>query len=135
MNDEIGLVALPIAVRERGPRAYVVTVSGDGYPHTVQAAVQWEPDGLAATVGDRTAANAAARPHISLLYPVRSDEDYSLIVDGTAVVESGAEGHRLLISPTRAVLHRPGPPRDPASSCRADCVPLLSLVPPPRSAR
>ena len=49
----------------------------------------------------------------------------SLIVDGTAVVESRAGGHRLLIAPARAVLHRPAAAPDPSSPCDADCVPLL----------
>jgi hypothetical protein len=51
--------------------------------------------------------------------------DYSLIVDGTAVVASREDGHRLLITPTKAVLHRPAAAPDPASPCGADCVPLL----------
>jgi hypothetical protein len=80
---------------------------------------------LADDLGQRRAANAAARPSVSLLYPVRLDGDYSLIVDGTAAVASQEEGHRLLITPTKAVLHRPAAAPDPASQCSADCVPLL----------
>ncbi len=41
---------------------------------------------LIVDVGRRSAANKAARPAVSLLYPVRTDDDYSLIVDGTAAV-------------------------------------------------
>ena len=109
---------------ERGPHAYVITVSEHGAPHAVYVAVRWERDGLVAEVGTHSAANAAARPQVSLLYPARADGDYSLIVDGAAVAESGADSHRLRVTPTRAVLHRPGPPSDPASSCGADCLPL-----------
>jgi hypothetical protein len=109
--------------RERS-HAYVVTVSADGAPHTVYAPVRWDGDGLAAEVGARTAANAASRPAVSLLYPVRADGDYSLIVDGAAVVVAGAATPRLHVRPTRAVFHRPGTPADPASSCGADCVPI-----------
>jgi hypothetical protein len=114
---------LPTIARERS-HAYVVTVSADGAPHTVYAPVRWQGDGLAAEVGARTAANAAARPAVSLLYPVRADGDCSLIVDGAAVVESGDTVHRLRVRPTRAVFHRPGAPADPSSSCGADCVPI-----------
>ncbi len=110
--------------------AYVVTVSEDGAPHTVHAPVRWEGDGLAVEVGARTAANAALRPAVSLLYAVRADGDYSLIVDGTAAVESGEGAQRLRVRPTRAVYHRPGPPSDPASACSADCIPLA--LPPTR---
>jgi hypothetical protein len=61
---------------------------------------------------------------VSLLYPIRSGADYSLIVDGTAAVISHDDGHRLMITPTKAVLHRPAPAPDPSSACGADCVPL-----------
>jgi hypothetical protein len=118
--------SLQAVVSERGPQAYVVTVSEHGAPHAVYAPVRWERGGLVAEVGAHTAANAAARPQVSLLYPVHVDGDYSLIVDGTAVVESD-RGHRLRVTPTRAVLHRQGPAPDPASSCGADCVPLPIL--------
>jgi hypothetical protein len=119
---------LQAVVSERGPHAYVVTVSEHGAPHAVYAPVRWERGGLVAEVGAHTAANAAARPQVSLLYPVRADGDYSLIVDGAAVVESG--GGRLRVTPTRAVLHRQGPAPDPTSSCGADCVPLPLLTMP-----
>jgi hypothetical protein len=96
----------------------------------VYAPVRWDGDGLVADVGARTATNAAARPLVSLLYPVRADGDYSLIVDGDAVVEAAADTHRLRVTLTRAVFHRPGAPADPTSSCGADCVPIaLPLSP------
>jgi hypothetical protein len=56
---------------------------------------------------------------------VRTEGDYSLIVDGTATVESSDGGQRVGVTPTRAVLHRPAAVPDPSSSCTADCVPLL----------
>jgi hypothetical protein len=62
---------------------------------------------------------------VSLLYPISTPDDYSLIVDGTAVAASDNE-RVLLITPTTAVLHRPAAAPDPASACGADCVPLLS---------
>jgi hypothetical protein len=134
MNIEVVLGRLRTAVSERGPGAYVLTVSDDGYPHSVHQPVQWDGGGLVADVGARTAANAAARPRVALLFPVRHDGDYSLIVDGLAAVEAGAGGPRLRVSPTRAVLHRAGAPADPASSCSADCVPVLTTLSLPRTA-
>jgi hypothetical protein len=134
MNVEVALDRLRAAVGEREAGAYVLTVSDEGYPHSVHQDVQWEAGALVCDVGARTAANAAARPRVSLLFPVRRDGDYSLIVDGLGTVESGERGPRLRVSPTRAVFHRPGPPPDPASSCSADCVPVLVTLPLPRSA-
>ena len=125
MSILIPLDRLRAALEERDGLAYVLTVSDDGRPHVVHGALRWEGDTLAADVGGRSAANAAARPSVSLLCPVRSDGDYSLIVDGTAVVTARKDGDRLLITPTRAVLHRPAAAPDPESACSADCVPLL----------
>lgn len=125
MSIPVPLDALRAAIEERGGGAYVLTVSDDARPHAVHAAVRWEGDALAADVGNRSAANAAARPSVSLLYAVRADGDYSLIVDGSAVVRSREGQQCLLITPTKAVLHRAAAVPDPASPCAADCIPLL----------
>jgi hypothetical protein len=121
----VALDGLRAALEERGGTAYVLTVSDDSRPHAVHCRLRWAGDVLAVDVGKRSAANATARPVVSLLCPVRDAGDYSLIIDGTATVESHDGGQRLLITPTRAVLHRPAAAPDPASSCAADCVPLL----------
>jgi hypothetical protein len=121
----VALGGLRAALEERGGTAYLLTVSDDARPHAVHCPLRWAGAVLAADVGKRSAANAAARPAVSLLCPVRADGDYSLIVDGTAVVEPHEGGQRLLITPTKAVLHRPAAAPDPASACGADCVPLL----------
>ena len=90
------------------------------------------PSPSVAEVGPTTARNAAARPRVSVLYPVRTDGEYSLIVDGAAIVEPGGEAPRLRVTPSKVVLHRPGPSPDPTSSCGADCVPLPVPVMPSR---
>ncbi len=95
------------------------------WPHAVHVAVRWEGDALVTDVGARSAANAAARPMVALLYAERAAGDYSLIVDGHAVVVTDKTAPRLLITPTKAVLHRPAAAPDPVSACTADCVPLL----------
>ncbi len=126
MSIRVGLDKLRAAVEERGGSAYALTVSDDTRPHAVHVHVEWRGDVLTADVGKRSAGNAVARPIVSLLFPIRADGDYTLIVDGTVVVATRANGHRLLITPTKAVLHRPGPSPDPLSSCDDDCVPLMS---------
>jgi hypothetical protein len=80
---------------------------------------------LAAEAGKRSAANATARPSVSLLFPPLAAGGYSLIVDGTALVVASENGARVLVTPTKAVLHRPAESPDPAASCGADCVSLL----------
>jgi len=129
MNVDV-LHRLGEAVAERGPGAYVLTVSSDGRPHAVYLNVAWSDGRLVAEVGNTTAANATARPEISLLFPVHGADDYSFFVDGRATVESGGGVHQLVLTPTRAVFHRHGPAPDPNSSCRADCVPVLRTTVP-----
>ena len=129
MNVDV-LHRLREAVAERGPGAYVLTVSSDGRPHAVYLNVAWSDGRLIADVGNTTAANAKARPDISLLFPVRAAGDYSFFVDGRATVESGDGVHRLVLAPTRAVFHRHGPAPDPGSSCTADCMPVLEATVP-----
>jgi hypothetical protein len=125
MSVPVPLERLRAALTERGESAYLLTVADDARPHAVHVPVRWQGDRLSTEVGKRSAANVAARPSVSLLYPVRADGEYSLIVDGTAVVAAHGDGHQVLITPTKAVLHRPAVAPDPAASCGADCVPLL----------
>ena len=129
MSIPVTLGDLRAALAERPSSAYLLTVSDDGRPHAVHVALAWDGDRLAAKVGRRTAANAAGRPDaVSLVFPVRGPDDYSLIVDGTAsVAEASADDgeRRVLVAPTKAVLHRPAAAPDPSSACGSDCVPLL----------
>ncbi len=133
MTVPVALDRLRAAVEERGDAAYLLTVSDDGRPHAVHGRVEWDDDRLSMEVGKRSAANATARSSVSLLYPIRTADDYSLIIDGTAALASTGGANRVLVTPTRAVLHRPSPPVDPTSSCGADCVPLVA--PPQRGQR
>ena len=147
MSIPVALDELRVALAERPPSAYLLTVSEDGRPHAVHVAIAWHGDRLVADVGRRSAANAAARPRaVSLVFPVRTPDDYSLIVDGNATVAETAAGddtttptpgssggeRRVLVTPTKAVLHRPAAAPDPASSCGADCVPLVGKSTAPR---
>ncbi len=121
MSVPVPLDRLRAAVDDRGPGVYLLTVSDDGSPHAVHTSVRFADDTFVAEVGRRSAANAATRPSVSLLFPIRTADDHSLIVDGTAAVDGG----HVRITPTRAVLHRPAAVPDPTSSCGADCVPLV----------
>ena len=125
MSLAVPIEQLRAAIAERGGAAYLLTVSGDGRPHAVHVAVRWDGDVLIADVGKRSAANAAERSIVSLLYPIRAADDYSLIIDATAAVASNDDAPRLRITPTKAVLHRPAAAPDLSSSCDSDCVPLL----------
>jgi hypothetical protein len=125
MATSVSSGELEAVMRERGTTAYVVTVTDRATPHVVQAEIRWSGAELVAVVGAHTAEHARRQPHLSLLYPARHRDDYSLIVDAVATAVTGDESFHLTLSPTRAVLHRPGPPPDPTTSpCGSDCVPL-----------
>ena len=132
MTIRVELRRLESVARERGTAAYVLTVNDAGAPHVVHAEIVVDAARLIAVVGARTADNARRRPRVSLLYPARDAANYSLIVDGLATIDATADGTRLLVSPTRAVLHRPAPAPDPsASPCGSDCIPIVLGSPSP----
>jgi hypothetical protein len=109
-----------------GATPYLLTTSDDGRPHSVAVAARWDGGALVAAVGRRTAANVTARQLVSLLWPPREPGGYSLIVDGEGAVEGQGEGARVVVRPTRGVLHRPAASPDPTpDGCSADCKPIL----------
>jgi len=117
-NDRLMELRGQIAARTAPP--HLLTVSDDGRPHTVGVEIRWQGDMLAMNTGRRSAANAAARPRVSLLWPAAHPGAYDLIVDGEAQVT----GTTVMVVPGRGVLHRAGPP-PAASACGSDCVPLF----------
>jgi hypothetical protein len=103
-----------------GP-AFLLTVTDDSHPHAVAVAPGWDGDRLVVSAGKTSRRNAAARPDLTLLWPGPRAGEFSLIVDGAAAVDDGAE--TVTISPTRAVLHRPAP------GGGSDCVDLAKTQP------
>ena len=123
MSIPVPIERLKAALAERAATsAYLLTVSDAASPHAVHVPLAWDGDTLVMEVGKRTAANAAQRSVVSLLCPVRTADDYSLIIDGTATVD----GTVVRVTPTKAVLHRPAANPDPASACAHDCVPIIA---------
>lgn len=103
--------------------AYLLTASEAGAPHAVAVSAVLEGGALVVNeTGRRTRDNAQRQPDVALVWPPQSESDYSLIVDGQAVVA----GAGLRIAPTRAVLHRPAPSPQPVApgACGSDCVEL-----------
>jgi hypothetical protein len=113
VSIEVALADLGAVVADRGELAYLVTV-GDLGPRVVSVSVTHRPapafDGdeprvaLVMEVGRHTAANVAARPQVTLLWPPdEADPAHSLLVDGLAAVE-GAEV--VVVTPAKAIRHR-----------------------------
>lgn len=104
--------------------AYLLTVNDDGRPHAVAVTPVLQDGGMRVSeLGRRTAANAVARPAISLVWPPAEPGGYSLIVDGDAETDDDDD---LVITPTTAVLHRPAPAgaEPSATGCESDCRPI-----------
>jgi len=120
MSIPVEIVALADAMERHGPAAFFLTTGDDGRAHVSHVAVTWVGDELRVDVGRSGARNAAARPSTTLLWPPIEAGGYSLIVDVAARVH---DGHAVL-TPQRAVLHRPAPAPDPGASCGHDCAPL-----------
>jgi hypothetical protein len=119
MSVAVGLDRLRQELDRFGSHAFALTVSDDGSPHAVAVSASWDDGTLVAPVGSRTAANARARPAVSLLWPAPDADGFSLIVDGTAEAPEGEEGGRLVLRPSKAVLHRArlGPDGSTTSDC------------------
>jgi hypothetical protein len=126
MSIPVELEKLRAEAERFGATPFLLTTSDDGRPHSVSVAATWDGGALVAKAGKRTAANAAARRLVSLLWPPREAGGYSLIVDGEASVAGAGEDARVIVRPTRGVLHRPAAsPAAVPDGCSADCKPLL----------
>ena len=93
---------------ERAP--YLVTVGDDGRPHAVAVPWRWHDDELDVPAGNRSLANAAARPDVTLLWPANDAGGYTLIVDATVVhTEGTGTGDNLVARPPDAAPCCTGP--------------------------
>jgi len=126
MSIPVALEKLRVEAERYGPTPFLLTVSDDGRPHSVSIAASWQAGSFVAKAGKRTAANVAARALVSLLWPPPEVGGYSLIVDGDGAIEGAGEDARIVVRPTRAVLHRPAAsPAAIPDGCSADCKPIL----------
>lgn len=130
MSIEVDLTKLAEALADYS-YAYLLTAGDTGTPHAVAVTPHLTAEGLVVEgLGRRSAANAAGRAAVAMVWPPSAPGGYSLIVDGTAsVATTDGDGRRtVVVSPTRAVLHRPAPSQGADAAreggCGSDCVPL-----------
>jgi hypothetical protein len=139
MSISVELERVQAEATQRGPGAFLLTVTDDGRPHVVAVTVGWDEGALVMSAGRTSVRNAGSRPGVSLLWPPAEPGGYSLIVDGQATASPRADGNGggVSLQVTRAVLHRPaagagaapgaaaGAGVDADAACGSDCVPLL----------
>jgi hypothetical protein len=102
MSIPVELRALTDAIGGQASYAYLLTVGDDGHPHAVAVVPVLRGEALACRAGKTSRANAGARKSVSLVWPPRAPDGYSLIVDAGATVRDD----EIELLPTRAVLHR-----------------------------
>jgi hypothetical protein len=131
MSIPVDIAGLEKALADFGA-GYLLTVGSDATVKvvTVEPTVR---DGvlLVAGPGKGSIANLAGNAHVTLVFPPPLPRGFTLLVDGTAEVA----GEDVRITPTGAVLHRPGshadgPPPPPSAGdkagCGNDCAPVTS---------
>jgi hypothetical protein len=119
-------------VESYGPVAYLMTVGDGGRPHAVSVVLAWSGDALTTGAGSRTAANIGDGAEVTLLWPPAPGGDYSLIVDGHAVVapSGGPSGPQVVVQPRSAVQHRVAEAPGEGPGCVAVSVdPAVSVEP------
>ena len=123
MSIPVSLDELRRAIEATTSSPYLLSVGADGRPHCVSVSVEWRADALVTGVGNTTGANASARPLVSLVWPPSEPGGHSLIVDATATTAGGGDG-RMILEPTRAVLHRTVATPDASAAGESDCRPV-----------
>jgi hypothetical protein len=110
------------AIPYYGREAYLLTVAQDG-PHTSHVTIELRDGSIGCVLGPSAARNIAREPHVSLFWPPTEPGGYALIVNGMATGKRRATGVTMAeITPTKSVLHRPGPkPDDSDGPCANDC--------------
>jgi hypothetical protein len=126
MSEALPIDQLRAESARFGTHPYLLTQGENGRPHAVAVSIEWQGDRILTSSGTRSAANVAARPLVSLLWPPVEAGGYSLIVDGDGCVIGNGSDARIGVTPTRGVLHRPGvSTASAARGCGSDCIPLL----------
>ncbi|MGV0624356.1 hypothetical protein [Mycolicibacter minnesotensis] len=87
--------------------AYLVTVGDDFRVRSTTVTPIFDGARLdVGPVGPHGRANLAARAGVTLIWPARTVNEYSLIVDGRAELPDDPAGP-VLVTPDKALLHRP----------------------------
>ena len=101
MSVAVDLDALAERIAEFPGPPYLLT-TGDGPAHVASVRVRFEDGRFVVAAGRTSLANVGAQPLVTLLWSPAPGGPYSLIVDG----DGAAEGEAVVVTPTRAVLHR-----------------------------
>lgn len=114
------VTSLAQAIEIYGTRAYLVTVSDTG-PHIAHIDVSLDGDTLAFGIGGTAVTNALKNNRVSVFWPPPDQGGYDIMLNGTLTMHGD---DRALVTITKSVFFRPGPPASSQTSCTSDCLPL-----------
>jgi hypothetical protein len=121
MGKTVQLPDVRAQIDRYGPLASLVTVGGDLAPHIGTVLVEVTDEGIEARVGSTTRGNVQAHRAVTLAW-LRDEDDYQLILDGTATAgdDVGDDGlYPMTITVDRGILHRVAGRADAGPSCLA----------------
>lgn len=121
MSIPVDLTQLEQAAAEHD-FAYLVTLNEVGAHVVMAQPVVADGQLTLGNLGRRSLANVVARPQVTFVWPPRSVDGYSLIVDGQAT--AGPGDGVITVAPARAVLHRSAvaAASTGGDACGSDCV-------------
>ncbi len=121
MATAIDPTDLPRHLATYGPRATVITVSGDARPHVGTSLVALDGDRVVLQVGPRAAGYLETHRDLCLTWVPPAGEPYQLIIDATAVeVTPNGDAFRVVAALHAGIRHRVAD-ADPVGP---SCVPL-----------
>ena len=122
MSIKVDIGDLAGAMAERGSGYLLTTASPSVKVVTVDPVLDGDVVRIAGP-GGGTLRNLGVNPAVTLVFPPAERHGYTLLVDGSAVVD----GDDVVVTPATAVLHRPAAHADgslPADGCGQDCAPV-----------
>jgi hypothetical protein len=122
MSIPVEIADLADALADRGP-GYLLTSSPDGAVKAVTVEPALVDGVLRCPPSKGSAANLAANPRATLLFPPPVARGYTLLVDG----EAADDDDGIAVTPRTAVLHRPASHADgpvAKDGCGHDCAPV-----------
>ena len=116
MSIPVEVERLGEVLADHGP-GYLLTASADGRVKAVTVEPALVEGVLRCQPSRGSAANLAATPSATLLFPPTVPRGHTLLIDGTATADDDA----IAFTPASAVLHRPAAHADGAATSEGDC--------------
>ncbi len=105
MSVKVELGELGDALGGVGDTCFLLTTNADQSPHPANVRLSFADGRFVLSAGRRSCRNSHERPTVTLMWPAADGRPMSLLVDGTATVDSDDDG-LVSVVPTSAIWHR-----------------------------